>query len=106
MHVKSQPEVVETQWGVRSKWQCKFRESRENGEYRDSLDGHFETDCGSVEMVFVNLHEPHRVLSEQSAGHIPFGMGDIHDGRLRRQEHGLFFVFRDARNRIAVDKAT
>ncbi len=57
-------------------------------------------------MVFVNLHEPHRVLSEQSAGHIPFGMGDIHDGRLRRQEHGLFFVFRDARNRIAADKAT
>jgi short-subunit dehydrogenase len=23
-------------------------------------------------------------------------MGVIHDGRLRRQEHGLFFVFRDA----------
>jgi hypothetical protein len=45
----------------------------------------------------VNLPEPHRVLSQQLAGHTPFGMGVIHDGRLRRQEHGLLFVFRDAR---------
>jgi hypothetical protein len=36
------------------------------------------------------------VLSQQLAGHTSFGMGVIHDGRLRRQEHGLFFVFRDA----------
>jgi hypothetical protein len=45
----------------------------------------------------LNLPAPHRVLSQQLAGRTPFGMGVIHEGWLRRQEHGLFFVFRDAR---------
>jgi hypothetical protein len=97
MHVKSQPEVVETQWGVRSKRHAKFVKVEKTENTVILWTGILNRLRISRSGWGVNLPEPHRVLSQQLTGIQSSALGVIHDGWLRRQEHGLLFVFRDAR---------